>query len=313
MGIFETVFPILAIVLAGYWAANRKHLSENDCDSISTFVFTYIIPMLLFIGTAKAKIPDNMEWEFLFSYYAALLFVYLFSIILGKLLFGFSIFELSVFGMGASYSNVTIIGIPVCMYVLGEKSLLPLFIIISIHNLILFTIGICVIEFSKFSFSSFLQNLGEIFKQLITSPITASLIIGGLVNILNIPIYKPLDVAVTLMSQAAIPTALFVLGTSLNKYKLHGHIIAPVLLMVILKIAFFPLLVWILVFHLFTIDPLWASTALLTSAMPIGISTYIFSQKYKKGEALIATGILVSTLASILTLSVLLSYVQSII
>jgi len=312
MGIFETVFPILVIVLAGYWAANRKHLSENDCDSISTFVFTYIIPMLLFIGTAKANIPDNMEWEFLFSYYAALLFVYLLSIILGKLFFGFSVSEQSVFGMGSSYSNATIIGIPVCMYVLGEKSLLPLFIIISIHNLILFTIGICVIEFSKFSFSSFLQNLIEIFKQLITSPITASLIIGGLVNILNIPIYKPLEVAITLMSQAAIPTALFALGTSLNKYKIHGKI-APVLFMVILKIVFFPLLVWILAFQVFTIEPLWASTALLTSAMPVGISAYIFSQKYKECEALIATAILVSTLGSILTLSVLLLYVQSII
>ena len=312
MGIFETVFPILVIVLAGYWAANRKHLSENDCDSISTFVFTYIIPMLLFIGTAKANIPDNMEWEFLFSYYAALLFVYLLSIILGKLFFGFSVSEQSVFGMGSSYSNATIIGIPVCMYVLGEKSLLPLFIIISIHNLILFTIGICVIEFSKFSFSSFLQNLIDIFKQLITSPITASLIIGGLVNILNIPIYKPLEVAITLMSQAAIPTALFALGTSLNKYKIHGKI-APVLFMVILKIVFFPLLVWILAFQVFTIEPLWASTALLTSAMPVGISAYIFSQKYKECEALIATAILVSTLGSILTLSVLLLYVQSII
>jgi predicted permease len=312
MGIFETVFPILAIVLAGYWAAYSKHLSENDCDSISTFVFTYIIPMLLFIGTAKANIPDNMEWEFLFSYYAALLIVYLLSIILGKLIFGFSISEQSVFGMGSSYSNATIIGIPVCMYVLGEKSLLPLFIIISIHNLILFTIGICVVEFSKFSISSFLQNLREIFKQLITSPITASLIIGGLVNILNIPIYKPLDVAITLMSQAAVPTALFALGASLNKYKVQGHI-APILLMVTLKIAFFPLLVWILAFKVFTIDPLWASTALLTSAMPVGISAYIFSHKYKKCEALIATAILVSTLGSILTLSVLLLYVHSII
>jgi predicted permease len=312
MGIFETVFPILVIVLAGYWVANRKYLSQNDCDSISTFVFTYIIPMLLFIGTAKAKIPDNMEWEFLFSYYTALLFVYLLSIILGKVIFGFSASEQSVFGMGSSYSNATIIGIPVCIYVLGEESLLPLFIIISIHNLILFTIGICVVEFSKFSLSSFLQNLMAMFKQLITSPITASLIMGGLVNILNIPIYKPLDVAITLMSQAAVPTALFVLGTSLNKYKVHGHI-APVLVMVTLKIAFFPLLVWILAFQVFKIDPLWASTALLTSAMPVGISAYIFSQKYQVGESLIATGILISTLGSILTLSVLLSYVHSII
>lgn len=310
MEIFETVFPILVIVLTGYWAANRKHLNQSDCDAVSKFVFNYIIPMLLFIGTTKAKIPDNMEWAFLFSYYGALLFVYVLSIILGKVIFGFSAPERSVFGMGAAYSNATIVGIPVCLYVLGEKSLLPLFIIISIHNLILFTVGICFAECNTLSIQSFLRNLINVTKQLITSPITGSLILGCLVNIFNIPIYQPLEVAITLMSKAAAPTALFALGLSLNKYKIHGHI-APALVMVTLKIGLFPFLVWLLAFQVFTIDPLWASTALLTSAMPVGISAYIFSQKYQVGEAPVATGIIVSTIGCIFTLSTLLAYVQS--
>jgi malonate transporter and related proteins len=312
MGIFETVFPILAIVLTGFWAANRQYLSRADCDSIAKFVFVFVIPMLLFIGTVHSKIPSNMEWSFLFSYYAVLVFIFALSVFLAKVVFHFSAPEQSVFSMGASYSNATIVGLPVCIYALGENAMLPLFIIISIHNLILFTIGFIVAERDSFSMASFLRNSVGIVKQLVTSPITGSLILGGFINMFSIPIYKPLEDAITLMSKAAIPAALFVLGASLNKYKIHGHI-APALMIVVLKMIIFPVLVWTLVFQVFPVSKLWASTALLTSAMPVGISAYIFSQKYQVCEAPVATSIVISTVGSIVTLSFLIAYVQSVI
>ncbi|OQK18209.1 hypothetical protein AU255_10340 [Methyloprofundus sedimenti] len=311
MQVFNTVMPILTIVLLGFLSANRQHLKQSDCDALAKFAFDYVIPMLLFIGTVNAKIPASMQWEFLFAYYAVLLFIYALAIFLGKILFQFSAAEQSVFSMGAAYSNATIVGIPVCLYALGESAILPLLIIISIHNLILFTLGFIIAERSAFSMASLLQNILGIIRQLITSPITCSLIMGGLVNIFKIPIYPPLKEAITLMSQAAIPTALFVLGTTLNKYKIQGHI-APALVIVLLKNIIFPFLVWVLVFHVFSVAPLWASVALLTSAMPVGISAYIFSQKFQVCVAPIATSIIISTITSIVTLSFLIAYVQSI-
>lgn len=312
MHVFNMVMPILAIVLFGFLSANRQYLIQSECDAIAKFAFSYVIPMLLFMGTVNAKIPDDMQWAFLFSYYAVLLFIYLLAVFLGKILFRFSAVEQSVFSMGAAYSNATIIGIPVCIYALGDDAMLPLFIIISMHNLVLFTLGFIVAERSAFSIASLLHNILGIIKQLLTSPITCSLIAGGLVNILNIPLYQPLGEAITLMSKAAIPTALFALGTTLNKYKIQGHI-APALVIVILKILIFPCLVWVLAFQVFAVDPLWASVALLTSAMPVGISAYLFSQKYQVCVAPVATSIIISAVASIVTLSVLIAYVQSII
>ncbi len=311
MAVFETIFPILAIVLLGYFSANRKHLSQTECDSISKFVFCYVVPIMLFVGTINAKIPEKMEWEFLFSYYAALLFIYFTAVIIGKFMFNFSAPEQSVFSMGASYSNSTIIGIPICLYTLGEDSLLPLFIIVSVHNLILFTVGMIVAEHGSFTLANFFRNIFSILKLLFSSPITLSLILGGIVNIFNIPIYAPLNQSITLMSHAAVPTALFVLGTSLNKYHIRGHI-SPALVIVFLKIILFPLLMWILVYKVFTLSPIWAATALLTSAMPVGISAYIFSQQYQACEAPITTSIVISTIGSIFTLSILLPYIQSI-
>jgi len=312
MEILSTILPILIIVLIGFLSANRQYLSRNDCDSIAKFVFNYLIPILLFTGTVKAEIPDNMQWEFLFSYYIALFFIYVLGIVLAKLVFNFSVVEQSVFSMGCSYSNSTIVGIPVCLYALGERAMLPLFIILSIHNLFLFTLGCFAAERGSLLTKEFIKNFLGILKQLVTSPITSSLIIGGMVNILQIPIYSAVQESLNLMSQAAVPTALFTLGTSLNKYKIHGHI-APALVIVLLKTLLFPFLVWLLVFQVFNINTLWAATALLTSAMPVGISAYIFSHQYNVCEAPIATGIFISTVSSVITLSVLIAYVQSVI
>ncbi len=312
MEIFETILPIFIISSIGYFIANRKYLSEAECDTISKFVFDYMLPLLLFMGTVKAKIPDNMEMGFLLSFYGSVLLVYFLSVVIAKTVFKYSAYEQSVFGMGASYSNATIIGIPVCIYALGEEALLPLFIIISIHNLILFTVGVVIAEYSKLSLSSFFHKFIEILKQLVTSPITGSLIAGGIINILDISIYPPLESAIDIMSKAAVPTALFILGTSLNKYKIRGNI-KPAIAMVTLKILLFPFLVWVSAFHIFTIDPLWASTALLTSAMPVGISAYMFSRKYDACEAPITTGIFISTVASIFTLSLVLGFIRGVI
>lgn len=312
MAVFETIFPILAIALFGYILARKKYFTQGECDAISKFVFTYAIPSLLFISTAKATIPEDMNWEFLFSYYIVVIIIYVLSICVGKYFFQYKAAQQSVLGMGAAYSNASIIGIPICSYALGEKALLPLFIIISVHNLSLFTIGTLAAERNTISASSFIQNITKLLIQLLTHPITGSLVLGGLINILDIEIYRPLENAISLMSSAAIPMALFALGMLLNKYKIQGNI-TPALVIVGFKVVLFPLLVWILVFQVFSIDPLWASTALLVSAMPVGITAYIFSLKYQVCEAPIATAIVISTLSSVVTLSIVLTYIQSVI
>ena len=134
MEVFHIVFPILLIPLAGFVTVKKGLLTQADGDSIAKFTFSFLIPALLFISMAQMKIPQDMNWNFLSAYYLAVLIVYLLGLGLGFLLFNFSPVEQSVFAIGASYSNTTVVGIPVCVYALGEDALLPLFVLVSIHN-----------------------------------------------------------------------------------------------------------------------------------------------------------------------------------
>lgn len=310
MDVFETIFPILAIAGSGYLIARKAFLSRTECDAITKFVFTYVIPAMLFSGTARADFPPEMEWQFLLGYYAVVLVVYLLTVFCGKTLFAYNATEQSVFGMGAAYSNATIIGIPVVAYALGEEALLPLFLILSVQNLALFSVGTIVAERDQLDRQAYADSVFKLVRQFVTSPTTGSLIAGGLVNLLNIPIYEPLGDAVALLGSAAVPAALFVLGTSLNRYHIRGHLRSAVSIVVV-KLVLLPVLVGVLVLLVFDLDPMWAATALVTAALPTGVSAYIFSQRYQVCEAPVATAILLSTVGSVVTLGVVLTAVNT--
>jgi predicted permease len=77
--------------------------------------------------------------------------------------------------------------------------------------------------------------------------------------------------------------------------------------LVLLKTVLQPLVVWLLVDHVFAIARPWSDTAIILAAMPTGINAYLFAARYRSGEAEAATAILLSTAFWLLTVSVILA------
>jgi malonate transporter and related proteins len=103
-----------------------------------------------------------------------------------------------------------------------------------------------------------------------------------------------------------LPAALFAMGASLAGYQVRGAIGLAVGL-VALKTVLQPLVVWLLVDHVFLIARPWSDTAILLAAMPTGVNAYLFAARYRSGEAEAATAILLSTAFSVVTVSAILA------
>jgi hypothetical protein len=304
----QGIFPVLALALAGYIAARSGYLQMPETAALSKFTFNLIIPCLLFVNMIHADIPANFGVSFLLAFYSAVLCVYLVAVALSRFWLKADTRLQAVFAMATTYSNTTVVGIPLVLQTLGSDALLPLFLIIATQNLVLFSVGTIVAEREQFDIRAMLQSIIRLIKQLLSSPLTASLIAGLTFNLLAIPLYQPLDNSLTLMSQAAIPCALFVLGTTLHQYQV-GHQIKPALIITGLKLILLPLLMALSMLVVFDIDPLWAKTAILGSAMPVGISAYVFSIRYNTGQAIVAAASVISTLLSLLPLTLVLLWV----
>ncbi len=305
MFVFYVLFPVLSVALLGYLSISLRWFSANDSQIISKLTFNLFIPCLLFVSVSRSQINAGESLEFLLAYYVAVLFVYLLGVVVSGLAFRYKPEEQSVFAMGCAYSNTTIVGIPVIANALGEEGLVPLFFIISIQNLVLFTVGTIAAERSHLNAGSVLGALRRLVVQLLGSPITASLIAGLLVNIFSIPVWGPLFASIDLLSEAAIPASLFVLGMSLRQYKLRQQML-PASVMTAINILLLPALVWVSMFYVFDIDQQWASAGVLAAAMPVGISAYVFANRYDVGHGAAAAGSLLSSVLGIFTLSVVL-------
>ena len=147
-----------------------------------------------------------------------------------------------------------------------------------------------------------MRHLVFVVKDLITHPITGSLLAGVIVNLLNIPLHIALLNPLDLIAQAASPMALFALGGALTRYKITGDM-HKTLTIVIMKLILLPTMVYIFLFHVYQVNPLWAGTAVLLSSMPTGIGPYVFSLKYRACESQIASAVVITAMLSVVTSS----------
>ncbi len=302
MYILETLFPIVAIAFLAWLAARLQIVKDVEVQALEKLTFTWLVPCMLFYGTATAELPDVMDWDLLWSYYLAILLVYLGGMLIARFRFGPGQVRLSVIGMGCAYPNVTILGIPICLELLGEAAFVPMFMLISLNNLLILSFGTILAELKREEGSALRAHLARIGAGLVKNPISGSLIAGILVNLAGVPVYAPLLESLELLSRAAIPAALLTLGAGLNRYRVKGEI-TMALVLTGMKLLVLPGLVWFLAFFVFDLDVLWARTAVLLACMPVGITVYVFSIRYKSCENLVATAIVMSCMLSVLSIS----------
>lgn len=302
MFIFEALFPIIAIAFLAWLVANRQIVSEGEVRVFEKLTFRFLVPAMLFYGTATAELPEIMDWDLLWAYYLPVFTVYLLGMLIAFLKYGAGQARLGVVGMACAYPNVTILGIPICLQLLGEEAFVPIFMLIAINNLLIFSFGIIVAELKRADGTALRSHLWSVSKELVKNPISASLIGGAAVNIAGLPIYDPLLESLSIISRAGIPAALMALGAGLNRYQIRGEI--PMALIITgIKLLLLPGLVWCLSVFVFEMEYLWAQTAVLLSCMPVGISVYVFSMRYQTCENLAATAIVLSCALSIFSIS----------
>ena len=306
MEIFNIVFPIFSIAIIGYLLAYFEFFKQEEIAGIARFVFTVAIPLMLFNSMANITLPETIEWGFLLSYYLAAFLIYGLGIFLGRTQFSYGLTEQGVFGLGCAYSNSVLIGIPVTISAFGDEGQLPLFLLISIHSALMFFTVTLIAETGGAGESNYLNIAWLSLKKIIANPIVLGLMLGLLTNWLALALPEAIDNTIAWIARAALPCALFVLGASLSRYQLAGQFTQAGTI-ITLKMLLHPLLVAFFAFYIFQVQYVWGAVAVLIAAMPIGINSYVFAEKYQASVAPLATAILLSTMFAMGSLSVVLS------
>lgn len=301
----DVVLPVFALLGIGYAAAMLRVFDETATRALSRFVFQFALPLMLFSSLARQGRPADFAPGYLVAFFAGVAVAGLAGGLLAGSLGRNMPRERIIVGFTACYGNVILLGIPLVLQAFGEAASLPLFVLVTFHGPILMTAVTILLERAETADGRRGGRLLAIGKGIFGNPILLGLFAGIAVGVSGLAVPEPVMATAELLGRAGLPTALFAMGASLAVYRIRGAL-GLAMLIVGLKTILQPLIVWLLVDHVFAIASPWSDVAIVLAAMPSGVNAYLFATRYRSGEAEAATAILISTAFSLLTVSLIL-------
>jgi predicted permease len=223
----------------------------------------------------------------------------------GALVFHRPLAEQAIFGLGAGFSNLVLIGLPVVLTALGPEASFPMLVIIGFHSATFMPLTVLLIQADRNGPAGDRIRVGPLLLDVVRNPVIVALLLGALFNAAGADLWAPLGSLLELLGAAAIPCALFALGGSLAGYPMSGDA-APALVLSGLKLVVHPLLVWMIAVPVLGLSGLPVTVAVLLAAMPSAVFVYLFGSRYEAAAAVAARTVLLTSVASFATLWILL-------
>jgi predicted permease len=295
VSIFSIIFPLVFIVLVGFISTKTKFLTQQHIAGISKFTFYMSIPAFLFLNMAQANLQKGVSLNGFLTFYIPVVSIFFVGVLVDRFLItkhnNYS--RHSVFALGSSYSNTVLVGLPIIIAAMGRDVMGIIFMIITFHSMLLFSLTFLLSTKGTqavFSWQQFLKNM-------LLNPVVLSISLGLLLNITGLLL--PLDIvnALDLLSAPAIGCALFVLGGNLTFYKMSDNW-KNAFIATFLKLLLLPSLVMLLGKFVFALTPQLLSVLVLLSASPLGVNAYLIANQIKQHQATLASTVVLSTVLS---------------
>lgn len=305
--VINTLLPVFGLILAGFVGRRVGFLGQSAASELNRFVVWLSLPALLFKVTATTTLEQIWHPDFILTVTLATLSVFA-LVVIWKRCSGRPLADASIDGLGGAYANTGYVGIPLCLFVLGDAGLEPALIATLIVVCVLFSVAIVCIEVALQAGQGFLQAIQKVLLALLKNPLVVSPILGIIWAGSGIALPDNADNFLTLLGDATVPCALVSLGAFLA-HKQSGSAKGS-LGLVGVKLIVHPLITWMLAYYVFHLPPLWANAALLLSALPTGTGPYMLAEYYAREASVVSRTILISTIGSIGTLSVCLIWLM---
>jgi predicted permease len=169
----------------------------------------------------------------------------------------------------------------------------------------LMTLALVLVEFGgDHKPVSRLAGLGRVAGAVARSPIMQAVALGVLVSALALPVPAPVGRFLDLLASAAGPCALFAIGHFLSEQRI-GQEWREVGWATFGKVLLQPALAFALVGVAPAMDDMWMKSALLLAALPSAANCFVLAREYGRFVAGASATILLSTIASVFTVSAL--------
>jgi len=302
--VLNAALPIFALILTGFLASRLGVLSREATDGLNRFAVYLALPALMFLAMSRMTREQASQFGFSAAFAGGIAVTFGLGFTLSRWR-GARIAIASIEGLDAGYSNVGFMGIPLCLLVFGPQSLPAAVIATLFTACVLFLVSIVIVEMDLNRAASPWITVRKALLGLVRSPLLLAPVAGLAVGLSGYGLPGPLLQFASLLGGAASPCALVCIGLFLAQERLSLADTPAIGSLVALKLLFQPAVTALLAIVMFDVPSAWWRPAVLLSALPIGSGPATIAKLYRLQPGVTSGAILISHLASIVTVSVL--------
>ena len=291
----NNILPIFLASGAGYLSSKFLKVAPRPVSQIAFYIFS---PCLIFnLLTTSQLSGEDISRMAGFTVLSILLLGAL-ALLVGYLLrlerrVLVAVLLTTMFGNAGNY------GLSLNLFAFGEKALAQASLYFVTTAILIYTIGVFVASMGNSSISQSLLGLLKV-------PAVYAVALAFVFNRYQLQLPLPLDRTVTILSDAAIPVLMVLLGIQLEHSQWDGKALA-LSVSNVMRLVAAPVLALLLSF-VFGLEGAALKAGVLESAMPTAVLMTVLATEYNVEPSLVTSIVFTTTLLSPITVTPLLAY-----
>lgn len=307
--ILKLALPFFGLIFLGFASGRFARLPERELGWLNFFIVYIALPPLFFQLVSRTPFEQLANPRFVIATTLSTLSVFVLSMAAGLWMRKGKLSEATIAGVVGAYANVGYLGPGLTLAALGPQATVPTALIFTFDSILFFTAVPFLMELSGADKASPLKTALLVAKRVATHPFIVATALGVFAAWLQVRPPQAIDRMLEVLMNAAAPCALFALGVTvaLRPFK---KVPWDVPVLVTIKLLVHPLAVWVVLSLIGGFDPIWVYTAILMAALPTALNAFVMAKQYNVYVQQSSSGILVSTIASVFTVTTLMYLVQ---
>lgn len=291
--LINIILPVFILVGAGYLLRRRL---EIDTRSLSRSVLYVFSPALVFSALVESTLTTTDFTQIVVFELVTTLGVAGLTLAVARLA-GFDRTRTNAFMLATLFINAGNYGLPVNLFAFGQPGL-ERAVIFFVVSAILINTG--AVYFASRGQAGIRESLTNVFRV----PMIYAMVLALAVRATGLDLPEVILRPVRLAGEAAIPVMLVVLGTELARSSVRRGL-GAVGLAAAVRLVGAAAVAWV-VAGLMGLEGVTRQVCIVQASMPTAVFTIVLSLEFNADSGFVTSAVLVSTLASIVTLTVLL-------
>ncbi|QHJ72172.1 AEC family transporter [Planococcus halotolerans] len=293
--IINVILPVFILLGIGFFVGKYMDINSKSVSDLCIYVFS---PALFFHSVTTSSLDlGDLGKIVLFALSLFLLFAVLVKLL--GLLFGWTLSYQNTMMLASAFPNTGNYGLPIVFFAFGDEGMAIAIIYVVMQSLLMNSAGIF------YASNHEKTPRKDIFITIVRMPGFIAITIGLIIKIAGIAVPEAIGNATSLLGQAAVPVLLTLLGITLASIQIK-NVLKFIGTAAILKLIAFPAIGLLLLTLLYPAGSLESKVLLIAVATPAAATTTLLAIKFDMNPDMVSSAMFVSTLASIITIPILL-------